>query len=150
MSLKNQRRIAASILKCSPYRVKFNEERLTDIKEAITKLDIRGLIKEGAILERPMQGISHGRMRILAPKKRRGQRKGHGSRKGTKTARLGRKENWINHVRKQRRLLAQLRAQEKIDRKTYRMLYLKSKGGFFRNVRHIKLYVEENKLMRIK
>ena len=148
MSLKNQRRIAARILKCSPYRVKFNEERLADIKEAITKLDVRGLIKEGAILELQIKSQSRGRIRLLARKKKRGQRKGHGSRKGTKTARLGRKENWINHVRKQRRLLAKLRSQKKIDGKTYRMLYLKSKGGFFRNVRHIKLYVEENKLMK--
>lgn len=148
MSLKNQRRIAAQIMKCSPYRVKFDQERLEDIKEAITKLDVRGLIKEGAILEQPMHGTSRGRIRQLALKKRRGQRRGHGSRKGTKTARLGRKKNWINHVRSQRRLLTQLRTQEKIDGKIYRMLYLKSKGGFFRNMRHIRLYIDENKLMK--
>ncbi len=148
MDLKNQRRIAAELMKCSPYRVKFDTERLADIKEAITKLDLRGLIREGAITEVPMQGISYGRIRKLAARKRRGQRKGQGSRKGTKTARLPRKKSWINKVRSQRRLLGKLREQQKIERKTYRMLYLKSKGGFFRNRRHIKLYIEENKLMK--
>jgi large subunit ribosomal protein L19e len=148
MSLKNQRRIAAQVLKCSPYRVKFDPERLSDIKEAITKLDIRGLIKEDAIKERPVTGIARGRARELALKKRRGQRRGHGSRKGKSTARLARKKNWINHIRSQRKLIMRLKEHEKIDRKVYRMLYRKSNGGFFRNMRHIKLYIEEHKLMK--
>ena len=33
-----------------------------------------------------------------------------------------------------------------VDKKTYRNLYLKSKGGFFRSKSHIKLYINEHKL----
>ena len=43
MKLNTQKRIAATILECSPSRVILDEERLEEIKEAITKTDIRGL-----------------------------------------------------------------------------------------------------------
>ena len=49
MKLDNQKRLAAQILKCSKKRVKFDPDRSSDIKESITKADIRNLIKEEAI-----------------------------------------------------------------------------------------------------
>jgi ribosomal protein L19E len=36
-----------------------------------------------------------------------------------------------------------LKEKKIIDDKLYRELYLKSKGGFFRSKRHIKIYLEE-------
>ena len=148
MDISNQRRIAARVLKCSPYRVRFDETRLSEIKEAITKLDLRGLAKDGAITVLPEQGISRGRFRSARYKRKRGQGKGPGKRKGKATARLGRKTKWINTIRSQRQLLAQLKETSKIDNNTYRQLYLKAKGGYFRNKRHIKLYLEEQKLLK--
>lgn len=148
MSLKNQRRLAAQILKCSPHRIKFDSEKLGEIEEAITKADLRGLISQGIVTRTPETGISRGRARETAKKKKRGQRKGHGSRKGKKFARAEGKREWINKIRSQRRLLLRLKTRGEIDRRTFRGLYMKAKGGFFRNVRHIKLYMEENKLMR--
>lgn len=148
MNIKNQRRLAAQVMKCSPRRVTFDASRLGDIDESITKADIRTLLSEGAITVKPVQSISRGRARMLAAKKHKGQRSGHGSRKGKRTARLPRKEEWINRIRSQRRFLAYLRETKKIDNKSFRMLYLKAKGGFFRNVRHIKLYVDEQKLVK--
>ena len=47
--MKTQKRLAAYILKCSPKKVKFDETKLEEIKEAITKADIRGLIAQGII-----------------------------------------------------------------------------------------------------
>jgi large subunit ribosomal protein L19e len=128
--------------------VQFDPERLTDISEAITKSDLRGLIAEGAIKEKPVAGISRGRTRALSAKKARGQRKGHGKRKGKHTARLGRKEEWINKIRSQRKVLETLREKEKLEPKEFRGLYRKAKGGFFRSVRHIRLYIEEHGLMK--
>ena len=147
MDISNKRRVAAQVLKCSPYRVHFDETRLTEIKEAITKLDIRGLAKDGAITVVPEHGISRGRHRSLRYKRKRGQGKGQGKRKGKKTARLARKTKWINTIRSQRKLLAELKDSGKIAHQTYRELYLKAKGGYFRNMRHIKLYLEEQKLL---
>lgn len=147
MSLKNQKRIASQLMKCSPHRIHFDPERHADIKEAITKIDMRGLIKEGVVTARPEQGISRGRMRMMRRKKKRGQGKGHGSRKGARTAREGKKIKWVRAIRGQRTFIGTLREQGKVDAKTFRQLYRKAKGGFFRNIRHITLYIEENKLM---
>jgi large subunit ribosomal protein L19e len=148
MSLKNQKRIAASVLNCSPHRVRFDTSRLGDIKEAITKSDLRGLVAEGAIRKNPITGVSRGRARALADKKRRGQRRGPGSRKGTATARQSKKITWINKIRSQRKLIAWLIEKNYIDRSTYNLLYRRAAGGFFRNVRHIKLYLEERRIAK--
>ena len=148
MSLKNQKRIAAQVLKCSPYRIRFDTNHLTDIKEAITKSDIRSLVSQGVIHVKPVENISRGRARETAAKKRKGQRRGQGSRKGTYYARAGHKRDWITRIRSQRDMLLKLRDGQKIDKKAFRQLYSKAKGGFFRSVRHIKIYVEEQGLMK--
>lgn len=146
MELTVQKRLAAQILKCSEKKIVFNPERLDDIKEAITKLDIRGLIKQGAIIKKPIRGISRVRARKIQVQKSKGQRKGHGSRKGKSTAREPKKRKWMNHVRLQRTFLKELKEKSIIDGKTYRNLYSKVGGGFFRSKRHIKLYMGEHKI----
>ena len=49
MELKAQKRIAGVILKCSPKRIRFDPDRLSDIKESITKVDIKSLINDKAV-----------------------------------------------------------------------------------------------------
>ena len=44
MELKIQKRLAAQILKCSQHKIVFDNSKLKDIKEAITKVDIKTLI----------------------------------------------------------------------------------------------------------
>ncbi len=147
MKLDIQKRLAAEILGCSKKRIKLDLERLADIKEAITKADIRNLIKENAIKKIPKKGVSRGRARKRAIQKKKGRQKGEGSRKGGKNARLPKKEAWINRVRAQRLFLKALKDKGVIDSKLYRELYLKSKGGFFRSKRHIKIYLEGKELL---
>jgi large subunit ribosomal protein L19e len=144
--LKLQKRLASDILKCSEKRIVFDKEKLEDIKEAITKLDIRSLISGGAIRVKPVKGVSKVRARKTALQKRKGKRKGAGSTKGKKTARLPKKKAWIGKIRIQRRFLKELRDKGIINRSNYHKLYQKSKGGFFRSKRHIKLYLEEHKI----
>ena len=100
MELKVQKKLAASVLKCSEARVVFDETRLAEIKEAITKADIRGLVANGAIIATPKKGVSRVRARKRQKKKRQGRYKGHGSRKGKKTARSVPKETWMIKIRK--------------------------------------------------
>lgn len=147
MKLNVQKRLAADALKCGLARIKFDSTRLSEIKEAITKYDIKALVNTGAIKKEHKKGVSRGRARVAAKKKSKGRRRGHGSRKGRATARTHKKEEWMNRVRLQRKFLKSLKDGEKIDNKTYRALYRKSKGGFFRSKRHIKLYIEEHKLI---
>src|SRR3989338_6712550 len=143
MGLNNQKRLAAVILKCSKKRIRFDPDSLSDTKEAITKADIRGLINDKVIIKVPAKGVSRVRARKRLVQRRKGKQKGPVSRKGSRGARLPRKREWINKVRAQRELLNRLREKKIIDGKLYRDLYLKSKGGFFRSKRHIKIYLEE-------
>jgi len=148
MNLSVQKRLAASILKCSPKRVWLDSTRMADIKESITKADIRGLVMEGSIRLKPVTSISKGRQRAIKRQKSKGLRKGKGSKKGKKTARLPKKEAWMGKVRIQREFLKELRGKQIIPTSKYRELYLKSKGGFFRSKRHIKLFIEEQGLVK--
>jgi large subunit ribosomal protein L19e len=142
MRLTVQKRLAARLLKASEKRVKFDPDRLDEIKESITKVDIRGLVKDKAIWAVQKKGISRGRVYK--------RKHGHGSRKGKKTARTPKKITWMRKIRLQRRFIKELHDKGMIVNKAYRELYLKSKGGFFRSKRHIKIYIEEHKLIQEK
>lgn len=147
MILKNQRRLAAELLKCSEKRVCFDKESLEDIKEAITKADIRGLISGKVITKKPVKSISKVRARKIRLQKIKGRQKGQGSRKGKYTARNPKKEVWANKVRLQRSFIKILREKEVLTKSDYQKIYLKIKGGFFRSKRHIKLYLQEHGLI---
>lgn len=140
--LKNQKRIAAAVLKCGVHRVRIDPERSTDIENAISRDDIRSLIEEGAISARPVKGVSRGRARIMAEKRSYGHRKGSGRRKGAIGARNPRKRQWIRKIRAIRRELRELRADGTIDSHVYRVMYRKSAGGQFRSVAHMKAQLQ--------
>lgn len=144
MDLKVQKRLTAQIMDCSPKRVIFDNDRLDDIKQAITKRDLKLLIGSGAISKKNIQGISRVRANKIATQKRKGRRSGPGTHKGKFTARYQPKMVWMNNVRVQREFLKMLLDKNIVTRLAYRELYLKSKGGFFRSRRHIKLYLEEH------
>lgn len=144
--MKIQKRLAAKLLKASPKRIKLDNQRLADINEAITKTDVRQLIDEKAITKTQEKGVSRGRARKIMKQKAKGKRKGQGSRQGKQTARLPSKQVWMNKIRSQRELLKNLKETERISKETYRDLYRKAKGGFFRSQRHIKIYLEDQKM----
>ncbi len=147
MELKLQKRLAAHILGCSKKRVVFRPERLEDIKEAITKTDIRLLIGEGAIRSRPEKGVSRVRANQRKRQERKGLRKGEGKRKGSLKARQPPKQVWMRKVRAQRKFISELRSKQLIAPVVYRDLYKKAKGGFFRSINHIKIYLNERDLI---
>lgn len=150
MELKIQKRLAAQVLKCSPKRIRFDAERLEEIKEAITKADIKGLINSKAIIRVQKKGVSRFRAKIRHLKKKEGRHRGFGSRKGRNTARLPPKKKWMNAVRLQRRILKIMKNKKNIDNKVFYELYAKVKGGFFRSKRHLELYIQEHKLAKLK
>ena len=145
--MKIQKRLAGQLLKASPKRIKFDNSRLADIKEAITKTDIRILIDEKAITKEQEKGVSRGRARKVKNQKSKGNRKGRGSKEGKRGARITRKQEWMNKIRSQRELIQDLREKEAITKETFRLIYAKAKGGYFRSRRHIQIYLEENKLL---
>jgi len=148
--LRNQRRMAASLLKCGVNRVWMDQDRLDEIARAVTKDDIRVLIHGKAIVSRQKKGISKGRKKYAMEQKKKGRRRGQGSRKGAKFARFPRKRRWIQTIRPLRRFLRQLRDDGLIDATTYRMYYLKAKGGEFRNTRHLHTHLQSDGIIKEK
>lgn len=146
--MKLQKRLASEIMGCSQNKVALNEDAMDEIKEAITKHDIKIQIGKKNIRKRPDKGVSRSRANATLKQKKKGLQKGEGSRKGTANARTDRKETWKNRVRKQRNYIKRLYENDKLDTRTHRDLYNKIKGNFFRSVRHMKMYLEERGLMK--
>ena len=145
-----QKRLAAQTLGCGPRRVRFDPAKLAEIKEAITTFDIIRLINKGIISKVQEKGVSRARAKKIAQQKSKGRRAGHGSRKGKSNARLNQKTQWVNSVRTQRTLIKKLRENEIINKDDFRDLYTKVKGGFFRSTKHIKIYIQEQDMIRKK
>jgi len=148
MKLDKKKRLAADILGIGVNRVWIDPARLVDVSSAITRDDINGLIKQGAISAKPKIGISRGRLRVRNLKRKVGRRGGPGTRKGTSGARTPRKKNWIRTVRPLRARLRQMRKDGVLGEGDYRRLYLMIKGGSFRNKAHLEAHLKEKGVLK--
>jgi len=148
MNLKNQRRLAASVLGIGVNRVWIDPEMADEVEAAITRQEIRKLVKDGTIKAIPQKSLSRGRAREQAAKKRAGRRRGPGSKKGSKYSVVSRKERWMSRIRALRKRLRRLRDRRTITVSNYRMLYRKAKGGEFRSVAELERYITEKNLRR--
>ena len=134
----SQRRIASKILKVGENKIWIDPNRKEEIKNAITRADVKKMISHGYIKKHP------DKIRKKVQKKR---KQGIGKRKGKAGARTPRKRAWINKIRPIRRMLKDLRGQNKINAQTYRKLYLLAKGGVFRSRTHFKLYLKQKGIL---
>jgi len=146
--LFNQRKLASKVLECGLDRVWLNPEASEEIASAITREDIRGLIEKGTIKAKPVKGVSRGRARARAIKRKYGHCKGQGSRKGKQGVRSPRKGLWIKKIRAIRNRLKELRADGALDKSVYCRLYRKAKGGEYRSVSHLNSHLESEKLLK--
>ncbi len=148
MKLNTQRRLAADILGVGVNRVWIDSARIADVSSAISREDVKRLIRQGAIKARPELGISRGRFRRRANKRKRGRRRGVGSRKGTLRARQPKKASWIRTVRPLRVRLLELKRDGTIDRHEYRRLYRMVKGGAFKSKAHLETHLKERGFLK--
>ena len=148
MNLNAQRRMAAEILKCGENRVYFDPYLIEDIKMAITREDIRNLVKEGIMQKKYKKGISNYRKKEQHERKKKGLGRGLGKRKGTKGARTPKKRIWIKKIRPIRRELKKMRERKLITPTTYRKLYRNAKGGMFNSVSQLNRYIKDKELLR--
>ncbi len=148
--MKSKKKLAAKVLKTSPKRIRFADDAHEEISKAITRSDIRGLIAVKKVTKSGRNSQSRSGARAIKVQKRKGRQKGKGSKKGSKHSILSRKRSWILRVRTQRVFLRMLKESGLLSATNYRSLYRKSKGGFFRNKRHIKLYATEHNLIEKK
>lgn len=135
--LRLQKRIAADILKVGVNRVWIDPEKINEVKNVITKAEIRKLINQGVIKALPEK--------MKKPKVEKKKRKGPGRRKG---ARKRGKEDWMRTVRPLRKMIKELRDTGKITKGQYRRLYMLIKGGMFRSRAHLRLYLKQQGILK--
>ena len=143
-----QKRLAADILKVGKSRVWIdpNKEKQKEVQAAITRVDVKRLIMKGTIKAMPSK-VKKPKTVVVAGKTKK-KRKRSGSRKGSKYARLPKKRRWIKTVRPLRAMLKELRENGQIDNATYRKVYMLIKGGQFRSRSHMRLYMEQKRMLK--
>ncbi|NCC70428.1 50S ribosomal protein L19e [bacterium] len=152
MNLRKQKQLAARTLGISKKRVKLvitDSASKKELKDTISREGVKELVGEKLILKLPKKGISRTRANHIASQKKKGRRQGQGSRKGTANARENSKDIWIEKIRALRNQLRKLKESGYLNVKDYRMLYRKAKGNFFRNKRHMMLYINQNNLLQV-
>lgn len=132
MKLNKKKELAVRTLNVGKSRIIFNVNRLDEIKEAITKQDIRELVRAGAII---ISGIKGSRT-----KKKKKTRRRSGSIKAKVNSR---KRNYIIITRKLRTYLANLRKKEAISFEDFTRLRKEIKLGNFKSLSDIREKIAE-------
>jgi len=146
MGVGSVRKIAAEMLKCGESRIRI--EMTKETEEALTRDDVRSLIRSGLVWKVQKKGTSKFRTKVAFRQKKKGRRTRMGSRHGTYNARSPRKRRWIKSIRALRRLLKELRDNGQIESKTYTEFYPRIKGGEFRNKKHLLFYLDDHDLLK--
>ena len=143
MDLSYQRRLASELMKVGKDRVYFDPDHLNEIKEAVSRENIRILINKGYIRKLQEKGTSRVRARYIKEQKKKGRRMGLGKRKGTKGARKDEKERWITQIRAIRKELRRLRDSEKISIRDYRLFYRWASAGRIKTKSYLHLLLSK-------
>jgi large subunit ribosomal protein L19e len=132
MKLDKKKELAAKVLKVGKGRICFKSENLSEIKEAITKQDIKDLAKQGIITIKPIKG----RKKI---KKRETKRRAGKIKKRVKK----RKQEYVKITRKLRSYIKELTKQNKMDKEEYRDLRKKIRARNFKSKAQLKEFLEK-------
>lgn len=130
MNLRKKKELAVRTLKVGKGRIVFLKSRLEEIKEAITKQDIRDLHHDGAILIKEVKG----RKKNVKKKKR---RTVGDVRKKINT----RKQDYVKMTRKLRKHVAEMKKQGKLSKEDAGDIRKKIRNKIYRSLAHLKTYI---------
>jgi len=130
MNLSKKKSLAARALNVGKDRVFFSAGRLEEIKEAITKQDIKDLYKEGIIKIKNIKG------RKTNIKKRRRRSTGNIRKKVNK-----RKKNYVIMTRKLRSYVSELKKQDRINADDSKEIRKKIRNKSFRSKAHLREHI---------
>ena len=142
MELKRAKELVADMYSVGIDKVKIVNK--DEVLQALTRNDLERLVNKGSIVILKKNYQSRGRARILRLKKKKGRRRGHGSRKGRRAP--NKKKLWMIRIRALRKYLKSLK--DRLDPKDYRHLYLMAKGGYFRSKAHLNIYLRDHRLLK--
>jgi large subunit ribosomal protein L19e len=135
VNIKKKRELVARIIGVGANRVRFEPDKLEDVADSITRENIRSLVNRGAIWTVKPKGTSRGRA-ISKRSVWKVHGKGPGSKKGKRTARVGKKEIYVVKVRSMRYHLKVLKERKDISNDIYWQIYKKVNGGQVRSLAH--------------
>lgn len=142
VNLRAKKRLVSRIVGVGIHRVKFDNDHLDDITDAITRVNIRSLLTANTIKIKRIVGTSHGRATLKKIQRRKRGTK-QGSKKGRKGARVGKKRVHITKVRALRWRLKVSKERKEITNKEFWELYKKVGGNTIRNVAHLRSLIDE-------
>jgi large subunit ribosomal protein L19e len=140
--------LAAEILKVGQGRVWIDPNSIDLVEAAITRVEIKKLIHEGVIKSLPEKGVSRARARVLHIKRKKGLRKGPGSKSGSAQAKISRKDAWITKIRALRRKLREWKEIRAITEGAYRELYGMAGSGTFESIAEMERHAKAKGLWR--
>ncbi|MGC8479242.1 MAG: 50S ribosomal protein L19e [Candidatus Micrarchaeia archaeon] len=141
MTIKFAKRVASEILKRGGSSIRINPSSIDDAKKAMTREDVRALVKTGGIYAIKQKENKSINSKLLKIRRSKGRGRGQGKRKGTLKARNG--EKWLKKVRSQRFLLLQLKNMGKLDNALYNKYYMLIKGNSFSDKGSLLLHLRE-------
>jgi large subunit ribosomal protein L19e len=129
MNLGKKKALAVRTLKVGKARIVFLESRLNEIKEAITKQDIKDLKEDGAII---IKNINGRKTKI----KKKSRSPGNIRKKVNK-----RKQEYVKATRKQRAYVGAMKKSEKVSLEEYKDIRKKIRNRIFKSKAHLREYI---------
>ncbi len=129
MSIRLTKRIASDLLDRGESAIRIKGTAIAEAEKAITREDVRQLIKKGNIYAIAEKRNISTYSKVLKIKRAQGRRRGPGAKKGTRNARSS--IEYKRKVRGQRRVLLALKADKTIDNIMFKQFYKLVRGGTF-------------------